>query len=74
MCEREFFPFHCSLKLAIRLGTFYNATRGDANKENVEEWASKTYPSAWKDLISLGYNKSDKYSPKVYKVERQLRA
>ncbi len=38
-----------------RLGTFYNAMNGDANKKQVEEWGSTTHPSAWKDLVALGH-------------------
>ena len=57
----------------IRLGTFYNAILGDGNKQRVEEWASKTYPSAWNDLLAIGY-RTEQYGVKVYKVDRQLRA
>ena len=37
-----------------RLGTFYNATPGAHNKDQVEQWASKAYPDIWADLLKLG--------------------
>ena len=37
-----------------RLGTFYNAIPGPANKTKVKEWAWKAYPDAYEDLLKLG--------------------
>lgn len=36
-----------------RLGTFYNAIPGPANKQKVKEWAWKAYPEAYEDLLKL---------------------
>ena len=37
-----------------RLGTFYNATPRSEGKQKVKEWASKTYPAVYEDLLRVG--------------------
>ncbi|KAL6714707.1 hypothetical protein ACLMJK_008132 [Lecanora helva] len=39
---------------ALLIGTFYNASPGLDNKANVKEWAWKSYPEAYEDLLKLG--------------------
>ena len=58
----------------FRLGIFYNAIIGDGNQARVEQWASRTYPSAWNDLMSVVGYRSGERGSKIFKVERELRA
>ena len=39
---------------SLMIGTFYNASRGLHNKDQVEAWAKKAYPDVWKELLALG--------------------
>lgn len=38
----------------LMIGTFYNASPGLHNKDQVEAWAEKAYPDVWKELLALG--------------------
>lgn len=62
------------LFLFFRLGTFYNAIFSDDDKPRVEKWASKTYPSAWNELVSVVGYRTGEDGTKIYKVERELHA
>lgn len=39
---------------SLMIGTFYNASQGLHNKDQVEAWAQKAYPDVWKELLALG--------------------
>ena len=39
---------------SLMVGTFYNASQGLHNKDQVEAWAQKAYPDVWKELLALG--------------------
>ena len=37
-----------------RIGTFFNAVKGNSNKQKVKEWAWASYPEAYEELLKLG--------------------
>ena len=43
--------------IEYRLGTFYNATPGNAAKQKVKQWAREVYPRAYEDLMKCGMYK-----------------
>lgn len=59
-----------------RLGTFYNAMPNSYQKLQVERWASKTYPSAWQDLVKLGQRiiRNDGLRVKEFRIQRDVKA
>lgn len=52
----------------------YNAMLGDYNKEKIEAWASQAYPAAWQDLVNLGRQDIPEHGPKLFKIDRDVRA
>lgn len=52
----------------------YNAMLGDYNKEKIEAWASQTYPAAWQDLVNLGRQDIPEDGPKLFKIDRDVKA
>lgn len=52
----------------------YNAMLGDLNKEKIEAWASQAYPAAWQDLVKLGRQNIPEHGPKLFQIDRDVKA
>ena len=61
---------------SLRLGTFYNAIRGEQKKDAVRAWAEERYPEAWAQLLRHGYypRRSRRDGQKLFKLSRVVRA
>ncbi|MCJ1469843.1 hypothetical protein MMC07_008486 [Pseudocyphellaria aurata] len=61
---------------AMMLGTFYNAMPTSYNKVQVERWASRNYPSAWRELMRIGLRmtRRDGLRIKEFRIQRDLKA
>ena len=56
-----------------RLGTLFNALPGEVKKQQVEEWASAHYVTAWEDLSKLGRRKN-RYGNEWFNINRDVKA
>ena len=54
------------------LGTFYNAIPGAVNKDRVEDWALRAYPSLWNDLLKLGQRQLAD-GQKVFSIDKDVK-
>lgn len=69
------FPNLPSIKFLTgpRLGTFYNALRSQDDKDKIEQWATRAYPTAWQNLVKLGHSGKEKRN-QLFNIVRDVAA